>query len=107
MATILITHGIPTAGLEALQGHNLMMPEPLSAYTMQELKNLIPLADAVIAGGKLPGDVIRVGKRLRIIANYGAGHGGRDFAPLSSDGGDAQSAGCCSFCSDEAGGDFD
>lgn len=84
MATILITHGIPTAGLEALQGHELMMPELLSAYTMQELKNMIPLADAVIAGGKLPGDVIRAGKRLRIIANYGAGYDGVDIAAAAA-----------------------
>ena len=75
MATILITHGIPTAGLEALSGHEIMMPAPLTAYTVDELSALIPKADAVIAGGKLPGDVIRAGKKLRIIANYGAGGG--------------------------------
>ena len=37
MATILITHGIPTAGLEALSGHEIMMPAPLTAYTVDEL----------------------------------------------------------------------
>ena len=80
MAMILITHGVPTAGLEALQGHDIIMPPPLAAYSMEELKTLIPQADAVIAGGKLPGDVIRAGKRLRIIANYGAGYDSVDIA---------------------------
>ncbi len=78
MATILITHGIPTAGFEALGGHRIIIPEPLSAYSMEELKKLICDADAVVAGGKLPGDVIRSGKKLQIIANYGAGYDGVD-----------------------------
>ena len=80
MATILITHGIPTAGLELLSGHEIIIPGPLTAFTMEELMALIPKADAVIAGGKLPGDVIRAGKKLRIIANYGAGYDGVDIA---------------------------
>ena len=80
MATILITHGIPMAGLEALSGHEIIIPASLAAYTMEELLQLIPRADAVIAGGKLPGDVIRAGKKLRIIANYGAGYDGVDIA---------------------------
>lgn len=84
MATILITHGIPTEGLEALQGHEIIMPAPLAAYTMEELRALIPQADAVIAGGKLPGDVIRAGKKLRIIANYGAGYDGVDIAAAAA-----------------------
>ena len=40
MAKILITHGIPTAGLELLADHELMMPAPLMAYSMEELQNL-------------------------------------------------------------------
>lgn len=80
MATILVTHGIPSAGFEALSGHEIIMPELLSAYSMDELRGLISTADAVVAGGKLPGDVIRAGKKLRIIANYGAGYDGVDIA---------------------------
>ncbi len=80
MATILITHGIPTAGLELLAGHEIIIPEVLKAFTMEELAVLMPRADAVIAGGKLPGDVIRAGKQLKIIANYGAGYDGVDIA---------------------------
>lgn len=80
MATILITHGIPTEGLARLSAHELLIPAPLAAYSMDELTALIPQADAVIAGGKLPGNVIRAGKKLRIIANYGAGYDGVDIA---------------------------
>ena len=80
MATILITHGIPTAGLESLAGHEIIIPAPLTAYSMDELMALIPRANAVIAGGKLPGDVIRAGQQLKIIANYGAGYDGVDVA---------------------------
>lgn len=78
MATILVTHGVPAAGFRALSGHEIIMPEPLGAYSMEELLQLIPQADAVVAGGRLPGDVIRAGRRLRIIANYGAGYDGVD-----------------------------
>ena len=80
MAKILITHGIPTAGLEVLEDHDIIMPAPLGAYSIDELRTLIPQADAVLAGGKLPGDVIRAGKKLRIIANYGAGYDSVDIA---------------------------
>lgn len=80
MATILITHGIPVAGLTLPEGHEILIPSPLTAYSMDELMTLIPRADAVIAGGKLPGEVIRAGKKLRIIANYGAGYDGVDIA---------------------------
>ena len=79
MATILITHGIPAEGFRLLEGHKIIMPAPLAAYSMEELKALIADADAVVAGGKLPGDVIRAGAKLRIIANYGAGYDGVDW----------------------------
>lgn len=78
MATILITHGIPAEGFRLLAGHEIIMPEPLAAYSMEELAELISGADAVVAGGRLPGDVIRRGEKLRIIANYGAGYDGVD-----------------------------
>jgi len=84
MATILITHGIPAEGFSLLAGHKIIMPEPLAAYSMEELMALIPQADAVVAGGKLPGDVIRQGAKLKIIANYGAGYDGVDVATAAA-----------------------
>lgn len=86
MATILITHGIPTAGFEALVGHRIIIPEPLAAYSMDELRELIPEADAVVAGGKLPADVIQAGGKLKIIANYGAGYDGVDVSAAAQRG---------------------
>lgn len=84
MARILITHGIPAEGFSLLEGHEIIMPEPLAAYTMEELAELIADADAVVAGGKLPGEVIRRGVKLRIIANYGAGYDGVDVAAAAA-----------------------
>ncbi len=84
MATILVTHGIPAEGFHVLNGHEIIMPEPLAAYTRDELLSLIPQADAVVAGGKLPADVIRAGKKLRIIANYGAGYDGVDVTAAAA-----------------------
>lgn len=86
MAAILITHGIPTAGFEALAGHRIIIPEPLAAYSMDELRELIPEADAVVAGGKLPAEVIKAGERLKIIANYGAGYDGVDVSAAAERG---------------------
>ena len=80
MATILISHGIPTEGLQALSAHKILIPAPLKAFSEEELLHLIPEAEAVIAGGKLPGHVIRAGINLKIIANYGAGYDGVDIA---------------------------
>lgn len=80
MATILITHGIPAEGFHALAGHKLLIPEPLRAFTKEELDELIPEADAVVAGGRLTGDTIRRAKKLKIIANYGAGYDSVDIA---------------------------
>ncbi len=76
MATILITHGVTLSGFEALTdaGHRIIVPAPLQAYTEDELCALIPDADAVVAGGRLSERVIRAGKQLKIIANYGAGY---------------------------------
>ena len=74
MATILISNGLPTAGLEMLAGHEILIPAPLTAYTREEMLTLLPWADAVIAAGALDGEMIRAGKKLKLIANYGAGY---------------------------------
>lgn len=79
MATILITHGIPQAGFAPLSEHQLIIPPPLTAFSEDELMQYIASADAVVAGGKLPGQIIRAGKQLKIIANYGAGYDGVDI----------------------------
>lgn len=84
MATILITHGVPDTGIDMLAGHRVLMPAPLEAYTREELLALIPQADAVLAAGRLDGDVICAGKKLKVIANYGAGYDSVDIAAAAA-----------------------
>jgi len=78
MANILVTHGVPAEGFHLLEGHDIVIPAPIAAFSEEELLQLIGHADAVVAGGKLPGNVIRAGQNLKIIANYGAGYDGVD-----------------------------
>ena len=78
MATILVTHGIPAEGFSLLSGEKIVSPKPLMQFSMDELAALIPTADAVVACGALPGEIIRRGRKLRIIAGYGAGYDGVD-----------------------------
>jgi len=80
MACILITHGIPLEGFFVRDVHRVIMPPPLQAFTEEELMQHIPHADAVVAVGKLPAHVIRAGKSLKLIANYGAGYDSVDIA---------------------------
>lgn len=79
MFTILISHGLPKEDFAALEGNNIIMPELYKEFSPAELLELIPEADAVVAGGKLPGEIIRAGRKLKIIANYGAGYDGVDI----------------------------
>lgn len=74
MATILVTHGIPGDGFSLLEGHEVLMPPLLKAFSEAELLFLAPRADAIVAGGRVSAEVIRAAKKLRIIANYGAGY---------------------------------
>lgn len=78
MAKILITHGVPAEGFSILSDHQVVMPAPLTSFSMEELAQHIQDADGVVALGKLPGEIIRKGKMLKIIANYGAGYDGVD-----------------------------
>lgn len=78
MATILVTHGIPAEGFSLLSGEKIVIPKPLMQFSTDELAALIPAADAVVACGALPGEIIRRGRKLRIIAGYGAGYDGVD-----------------------------
>ena len=77
MATILVTHGIPAEGFSLLSGEKIVIPKPLMQFSQDELAALIPAADAVVAC-ELPGEIIRRGTKLRIVANYGAGYDGVD-----------------------------
>lgn len=62
MATILVTHGIPAEGFSLLSGEKIVIPKPLMQFSTDELAALIPAADAVVACGALPGEIIRGGE---------------------------------------------
>lgn len=80
MATILITHGIPLEGFDALRGHRLLAPAPRTAFSREELFARLPECEAVVAGGAVDAEMITAGQRLKIIANYGAGYDQVDAA---------------------------
>lgn len=60
MATILVTHGIPAEGFSLLSGEKIVIPKPLMQFSTDELAALIPAADAVVACGALPGEIIPI-----------------------------------------------
>lgn len=74
MATILVTHGIPAEGFQALAAHRIIIPEPLEAFSEAELCEYGSQAEAIVAVGRVSRRVIESGKKLKIIANYGAGY---------------------------------
>lgn len=86
MARIIVTHGLPAEGFELLREHEVVMPPMLQAFTTEELKEMIADADAVVAGGALPAEVIEAAGRLRIITNYGAGYDKVDIAAAAARG---------------------
>ena len=79
MFTILITHGLPGEDFADLKDNRIIMPGLYEEFSAGELMQLIPDADAVVACGKLPGEIIRAGRKLKIIANYGAGYDSVDI----------------------------
>ena len=80
MATVLITYGIPAEGFAALEGHKIIIPPAITGFTEEELLTHIAEADAVVAASRLPGNVIRAARHLKIIATYGAGYDSVDIA---------------------------
>lgn len=86
MATILVTHGIPAEGFRALSAHQIIIPKPLEAFSEEELLSYVPQADAIVAAGRVTRRVIAHGKKLRIIANYGAGYDLVDIAAAAEHG---------------------
>lgn len=80
MANIVVTSGIPAEGFALLKGHTVHIPPAGCIFTDEELMQLLPHADAVVATTALRGEVIRTGKQLKIIANYGSGYNIIDIA---------------------------
>ena len=74
MAKIIVTHGLPSEGFDLLKEHEVILPPLLEVIPVPVLREMIVDADAVVAGGAMPAEVIGAAKRLKIIANYGAGY---------------------------------
>jgi len=73
--TVVITHAIPTPGLEELfEACRVYYPEGKSEYPEEELLALLPGCDAVLAGGAFSRKLIERAPNLKIISNYGAGY---------------------------------
>lgn len=86
MAKIIVTHGLPAEGFDLLKDHDVLLPPPLEIMPIEELKRLIVDADAVVAGGAMPEEVIREARKLRVIANYGAGYDRVDIGAAAARG---------------------
>ena len=86
MARILVTHGLPAEGFDLLKGHEVVIPPPLKTFTKEELLSMIGEADAVVAAGPMPAEVIGAAKKLKLIANYGAGYDSVDVAAAAARG---------------------
>ena len=86
MAKIIVTYGVPTDGFSALAGHELVIPPSGAAFSREELLDLLPEADAVLACTALDGELIAAGKKLRLIVCYGAGYDAIDVAAATARG---------------------
>lgn len=86
MAKIIVTYGVPADGFSALAGHELVIPPSGAAFSREELLDLLPEADAVLACTALDGELIAAGKKLRLIVCYGAGYDAIDVATATARG---------------------
>jgi D-3-phosphoglycerate dehydrogenase len=74
MARILVSYRLPEAGLHSLrEQHDVTVPEKLS-FSREEILERIGDYDALLAASlRVDAEMIDRGKKLRLIANYGAG----------------------------------
>ncbi|WP_321321310.1 NAD(P)-dependent oxidoreductase [Labilibaculum sp.] len=78
---ILITYSIPKEGLTELETHfELIYPEKES-FTKKELIELIPDCIGLLSifNREISADIIKAGKKLKIISNYGVGFNNIDL----------------------------
>lgn len=86
MAKIVVTHGVPDEYRELLKGHKVIAPEPLKIFSKPELLEMTTDADAILGCGAVDAEVIANAKKLKIIANYGAGYDRVDVKAASEKG---------------------
>lgn len=86
MAKIVVTYGVPADGFSALSEHEVMIPPPGTAFSREQLAQLLADADAVVACTALDSGLIAAAKRLRLIVCYGAGYDAIDIAAATARG---------------------
>lgn len=74
--TVVVTDAIPRVGLERLFDEcRVFYPwKRKQAFEEEELMELLPECDAILAGSTITRRMIFAAKRLKIISNYGAGY---------------------------------
>ncbi len=87
MAKIVVTYGVPAQGFfDHLPGNEICIPPALTGYTKDELLQILPDADAVVACTAVDADMIAVAKKLKLIVCYGAGYDAIDVAAATKAG---------------------
>ncbi len=81
--TVIVTHRIPQQGMETLLAQYTVHYPQAYAYTEQELLDLAPQADAVLAGGRVSRAFVEAAGKLRVVSNYGVGYDAVDVAALT------------------------
>jgi glyoxylate reductase len=82
---VLVTHRIPEEGLSQLKDYfDIKLPKD-KHFTREELEEMIPEYDALIPvfGFEIDETLIRKGKKLKIIANFGVGYNNIDVRTAS------------------------
>ena len=83
---ILITNGIPLAGLALPDSFVMDYPGEGLAFAREELLHLLPKADAVLACSVLDREMIEIAQKLKIIVCYGAGYDAIDMEAATNAG---------------------
>lgn len=88
MATIIVSFGVPADGFRALyeNGHTVHIPPAGVRFSAEEMLNLLPEADAVLACTPFSRTFVEAGKKLKLIVCYGAGYDSIDVAAATEHG---------------------
>lgn len=86
MADIVVTYGVPADGFCSLKGHTVHIPAPGVHFSREELLQLLPKADAVLACKAFDRELVEAGQNLKLIVCYGAGYDSIDVAAATERG---------------------
>ena len=88
MATIIVSFGVPADGFRALyeNGHTVHIPPAGVRFSQEEMLQLLPEADAVLACTPFPRAFVEAGQKLKLIVCYGAGYDSIDVTAATEHG---------------------